>query len=97
MNIEDIKQNFRQNPQKALEDINAVLEKEKTKESLCLRAEIYQALNKNTDAINDYIEVLKAYGADEEIENRKQILETIVGMTQLDIYACTNLHKDPWE
>ena len=71
--------------------------KNSDKELLTLRAKAYQTLNRNTDAINDYIEILKKYGHDEEIENRKKMLETIVGMTQLDIYACTNLHNDPWD
>ncbi len=95
--IEEIRKILQENPQKALVEINALPHVEKSKEALMLRADIFQALNKNTDAINDYIEILKSFGPDEEVENRKKFLETIVGMTQLDIFACTNLHKDPWE
>ena len=95
--LDEIRKEFKEKPQQASADVNILLKNKKTREGLILRAEIYEALTKNTDAINDYIEILKLYGKDEEIENRKKFLETIVSMTQLDIYACTNLHNDPWD
>ena len=95
--INNIRKILEKNPAKALELTNNELRKTTAKELLLLRAEIYQTMNKNTDAINDYIDILKTYGADEEVENRKKFIETIVGMTQLDIFACTNLHNDPWD
>jgi len=95
--IDNIRKILEDNPAKALELTNNALKKNRSKELLLLRAEIYQTMNQNTNAINDYIDIIKKYGADEEVENRKKILETIVGMTQLDIFACTNLHNDPWD
>jgi len=95
--LNEIEKLLESNAEKALEKIQKIMTKNSDKELLTLRAKIFQTLNRNTDAINDYIEILKKYGHDEEIENRKKMLETIVGMTQLDIYACTNLHNDPWD
>lgn len=95
--LNDIRKILKKNPAKALELVNLEINKNSGKNLLMLRSEIYQATNENTKAINDYIEILKVYGADEEVENRKKLLETIVGMTQLDVFACTNLHKDPWD
>jgi len=95
--INEIKKLLESNVAEALEKIQKIMAKDSDKELLTLRAMAYQTLNRNTDAINDYIEILKKYGSDEKIENQKNMLETIVGSTQLDIYACTNLHNDPWD
>jgi len=60
------------------------------------RAEVYHKLNRLADAINDLNRYLKILPGDEKIKARKELLQTILKNSQLDIYACTNTHLDPW-
>lgn len=83
------------NPEEALMELSKI--EERDKQMKMLQAEICQKLNKNIDALNIYIELLQDFGADKAIENKKLFLENIIQTSQLDIYACTNLHLDPWD
>ncbi|OIP01840.1 MAG: hypothetical protein AUJ98_03010 [Bacteroidetes bacterium CG2_30_33_31] len=96
-NIQNIRKSYQANPYQALEKINNILKIKITKDALLLRAEINQQLSRNTDALNDYTEVMTIFGVDDETLYRKQLLAEIIEMTQIDIYSCPNLHKDPWE
>lgn len=97
MKLQEIKEIIETKPVEALEWINKIDISLRNKDYYLIRIAIFQKLNRNTDAVNDCIEALKLFGSDEFIENQKQYLETIIRMTQLDVYACTNLQNDPWD
>lgn len=72
--------------QKASNDINL----------LHTRAELYTKLQEHSNAINDYIAILKLSPADKEVKVKLDMLQTIVRYTNTDIYASTNTNMDPW-
>ncbi len=83
--------------EQALELLNTAFEKdEQNTKVLEQRAEVFHKLNRLGDAINDLNRYLKIAPGDEEIKARKELLQTILKNSQLDIYACTNTHLDPW-
>ena len=61
-----------------------------------MRAEVYHKLNRLADAVNDLNRFLKIEPDNERIIARKDLLQTILKNSQLDVYACTNTHLDPW-
>ena len=97
MDINAIELLIEKDAQKALKELNNHLNEEVTEDLLKMRLSVHQKLGKHTQAINDCILLLKHFGDSEEIRLQKQHLETIVAADQLDIYACTNLHNDPWD
>jgi hypothetical protein len=97
MTIQEIEKIFEKDVPKALMEVNNLLKDGNDEKALHLRLRIHQKLGKHTQAINDCILLLKYFGENEEIQLQKQHLETIVRADQLDVYACTNLHNDPWD
>ena len=81
----------------ALELLNKAFEMDATHtEVLELRAEVYHRLNRLSDGVNDLNRLLKLEPDNEKIKAKKELLQTILKNSQLDIYACTNTHLDPW-
>lgn len=72
--------------QKASNDINL----------LHTRAELYTKTQEHSNAINDYIAILKLSPANKEAKVKLDMLQTIVRYTNTDIYASTNTNMDPW-
>lgn len=82
----------------ALIDCNELLQKEENNvELLKVRASIYQKKNEFAKAINDYRQILKSEPDNKEIIAMKTLLESILSMTSLDVFECTNTHLDPWD
>jgi tetratricopeptide (TPR) repeat protein len=61
-----------------------------------MRAEVFHKLNRIADAVNDLNRLLKIEPGNDTIKARKELLQTILKNSQLDVYACTNTHLDPW-
>ena len=60
------------------------------------RANAYHKLNRLADSVNDFNRYLSINPEDETLRARKDLVETILKNSQLDIYGCTNTHLDPW-
>ena len=60
------------------------------------RADMYHKLNRLADSVNDFNRYLRINPNNEELEARKELVQTILKNSQLDIYGCTNTHLDPW-
>ncbi|MBN2747261.1 MAG: hypothetical protein JXR34_11095 [Bacteroidales bacterium] len=97
MELHHLEQKLDESPEKALVQIDTMLKENPTKELFMLRMNAHQKLNNLTEAVNDCIDILRIYGSDAFVENQKAYFETIISHSQLDIYACTNLHNDPWD
>ncbi len=68
-----------------------------TLELLCARAEVLKKLNKFSDAVNQYIQIIEKYPDYKKAQVEKDLLHTVMVQDNKDIFACTNLHDDPWE
>ncbi len=66
-------------------------------EILCAKAEILKKLNKFSDAVNQYIQIIEKYPDYKKAQVEKDLLHTVMIQDNKDIFACTNLHDDPWE
>lgn len=97
MELNYLEQQLEESPELALIQIDKMLNENPSKELYILRMKAHQKLNNLTEAVNDCIDILRIYGSDEFVENQKAYFETIISLSQLDIYACTNLHNDPWD
>lgn len=60
------------------------------------RAELYTKIQEHSNAINDYIAILKSNPKDKEARIKLDMLKTIVKFVNTDIYASTNTNMDPW-
>lgn len=60
------------------------------------RADCYHKLNQWPKALNDYNRYLRLNPENEELKAKRDLVEIIIKNGQLDIYACTNTHLDPW-
>ena len=60
------------------------------------RAHCYHKLNKLAKAVNDYNHYLRIEPNNEELAAKRDLVQTILKNSQLDIFACTNTHLDPW-
>ncbi len=65
-------------------------------ELLCAKADILKKLNKFTDAINIYINIIEKFPEHKKAQVEKELLHTVMLQDNKDIFACTNLHNDPW-
>lgn len=63
---------------------------------LHLRSQLYTNLQQHSNAINDYLTILKLDPTDKEAKVKLEMLRTIVRYTNTDIYASTNTNLDPW-
>jgi hypothetical protein len=97
MNLEKLSSQINENPELALAELNLLLKDKLDKDLLILRSQVHQKMNRLTDALNDCIDFLGHFGHDEKVFQQKLYLENIIKMSQLDVYACTNLHIDPWD
>jgi len=66
-------------------------------ELLCAKAEVLKKLNKFTDAINVYIHIIDKNPDYKKAQVEKDLLHVVMLQDNKDIFACTNLHDDPWE
>ena len=57
---------------------------------------LYQRIGKYGKAINVCNRVLEQDPDNKTVAKQKEFLTEILKFTQLDIYASTNLHNDPW-
>ena len=72
-------------------------EKPEELELLCLKAELLKKLNKFPDAVNIYIKIIEKYPDYKKAQVEKDLLHVVMLQDNKDIFACTNLHDDPWE
>jgi len=63
---------------------------------LCAKADVLKKQNKFTDAINQYINIIEMYPDHKKAQIEKDLLHTVMLQDNKDIFACTNLHDDPW-
>ncbi len=63
---------------------------------LCERAELFTKLQRNTDAINDYLRILEIDNNNQKAKVKLEMLRTITRYVNTDIYANTNTNMDPW-
>lgn len=82
---------------KAIQMITNLIEKDHENIELLLqRASLYKQMQKLSDALNDYIRVLKINPADGKAQAGKEMISDIIRFKSLDIYSSTNLNNDPW-
>ena len=60
------------------------------------RAQLYTKIQEHSNAINDYIAILKSNPSDKKARVKLDMLQTIVKFVNTDIYASTNTSMDPW-
>ena len=60
------------------------------------RADAFHKLNRLADSVNDFNRYLRINPDNETLRARKDLVQTILKNSQLDIYGCTNTHLDPW-
>ncbi len=65
-------------------------------ELLYQRATLYTKLQEHSNAINDYIAILKINDSYKDVQVKLDMLQTIVKYVNIDIYASTNTNLDPW-
>ena len=56
----------------------------------------YQKKNEYPNALNTYILLLEIDPENEEALYEKEVVHGLIKQSQLDVYACTNTHMDPW-
>lgn len=77
--------------------VNEALQKTPDNTDLLLvRAKLYRQIQRFSEAINDLQQVLKLAPDHHEARNLLELTHDILRYQKLDIYACTNLHNDPW-
>jgi tetratricopeptide (TPR) repeat protein len=82
---------------KALEELTRLLEKDSgNNDWLILRGDIYYLKQEYSKALNDYNKVLKKESDNKTIASKVEIIKDILKFQAIDIYASTNLNKDPW-
>lgn len=64
---------------------------------LCRRAGLYEKLQNFGAALNDYNEVLRQQPEHKKAGTKAEMLKETLHYQNIDIYAATNLNKDPWE
>ncbi len=60
------------------------------------RAQLYTKIQRHSNAINDYLTILKLDPSDKEAKVKLDMLRTIVRYTNTNIYASPNTNMDPW-
>ncbi len=65
-------------------------------ELLYQRADLYTKLQEHSNAINDYIAIIKINDSYKDVQVKLDMLQTIVKYVNIDIYASTNTNLDPW-
>ncbi len=92
-NIKELIDNGKaQEAEKLLDEIFKADNIEELKEIIYL----YQRIGKYGKAINVCNRVLEQEPDNKTVAKQKEFLTEILKFTQLDIYASTNLHNDPW-
>jgi len=71
-------------------------EKSEDLELMCMKTEILKKLNRFTDAINLYINIIEKHPNYKKAQVEKDLLHVVMLQDNKDIFACTNLHDDPW-
>lgn len=61
-----------------------------------VRADVLHKLNRLADALNDLNRYLALKPNDDKVKTKKELIQIILKNSQLDVYACTNTHLDPW-
>lgn len=100
--MDDIKQKIEkyinnQEYTKALEELTeCILNNKDDIELYVLRGDIYYKKQEYAKALNDFNKVLKSEPSDQIIKSKVNMIKDILKFQALDIYASTNLNKDPW-
>ena len=56
----------------------------------------YLKINEYPNALNTYILLLEIDPENEEALYQQESTSNLIKQSQLDVYACTNTHMDPW-
>ena len=82
---------------KAIEELTRQLNSNQQNADLyILRGDIYYLKQEYPKALNDYNKVLKLNANNKIISSKVEMIKEIIKFQNLDIYASTNLNKDPW-
>ena len=80
-----------------LKQVNKLISKHPADtELLHARAFLYEKLQKWSEAINDYLQILTIDKNDKEAQTRTEMLKTILRYNNIDIYSSPNTNYDPW-
>ncbi len=60
------------------------------------RADLYYSLREYTYALNDFNRILKVEPENKIVSSKIEMIKDILKYQSVDIYASTNLNKDPW-
>lgn len=83
---------------KQIENISQKIENSPGKTGLyCERAALYEKLQHLGAALNDYNEVLRLQPDHKKAGAKAEMIKETLHYQNIDIYAATNLNKDPWE
>lgn len=66
-------------------------------ELFCQRAALYEKMQQLGAAMNDYNEVLRIHPHSKKAATKAAMIKETLQYQNIDIYAATNLNKDPWE
>ena len=82
---------------KILEQVNGLLSVSPADtELLHARGHLYEKLQKWSEAINDYLQILSIDKNDNKAQARTEMLKTILRYNNTDIYSSPNTNYDPW-
>lgn len=83
--------------QKIKEITNQLEQNPSNVDLLCQRAVLYEKLQDFGAALNDYNQVLRIQPTDKKAGAKAEMIKETLHYQNIDIYADTNLYKDPWE
>jgi tetratricopeptide (TPR) repeat protein len=94
----EIKEDIRNEEfKKALSKLNKSIDENLNNlELLILRGDLFYALQKFSDALNDYNKVLKIEKENKLIISKVEMIKQILKFEAIDIFESTNLNNDPW-
>jgi len=83
---------------KQIEDISQKIKNSQENTELYFeRAALYEKLQDLGAALNDYNEVLRQQPHHKKAGAKAEMIKETLYYQNIDIYAATNLNKDPWE
>ncbi|MCF8232678.1 MAG: hypothetical protein K9J27_10860 [Bacteroidales bacterium] len=83
---------------KQIKEITQKLEQQPSDtDLLSQRAKLYEKLQDFGKALNDYNQVLRIEPGNMKAGAKAEMIKETLQYQNIDIYADTNLYKDPWE